>query len=220
VKIGIVADIHCNHEALRIALECMGTVDELLCVGDAIYQFRFSNEVMELLQQRGARYILGNHERILLGTWGERARSLPTVRRENLKYMASQSYHLEAQVDGKKLVMAHGSPFDPPDEYIYPNSPALGRLAQIDADYIILGHTHYHMAAPVGRALVINPGSCGEARDHRNGFRLSWAMLDTETEEVAFDHFDDPTRPPVRPPSGPEAAQPQPCLNPAARVSD
>jgi len=220
VKIGIVADIHCNHEALRIALERMGTVDELLCVGDAVYQFRFSNEVMELLRQRGARYILGNHERVMLGPWGERARSLPTVRQENLDYMTSQSYCLEARVDGRKLVVVHGSPFDPPDEYIYPNSPALGRLAQIDADYIVLGHTHYHMAVPVGRALAINPGSCGEARDHRNKFRLSWAVLDTETGEVAFGHFDDPTRPPVHPPGAPEGTQPKRLLNPTARAPD
>lgn len=220
MKIGIVADIHCNHEALRIALERMGTVDELLCVGDAVYQFRFSNEVMELLRQRGARYILGNHERVMLGPWGERARSLPTVRQENLDYMTSQSYCLEARVDGRKLVMVHGSPFDPPDEYIYPNSPALGRLAQIDADYIILGHTHYHMAVPVGRGLAINPGSCGEARDHRNEFRLSWAVLDTETGEVAFGHFDDPTRPPVHPPSTPERTQPKRLLSSTARAPD
>jgi putative phosphoesterase len=220
VKVGIVADIHCNHEALGIALGRMGSVDELLCVGDAVYQFRFSNEVVELLRQREARYVLGNHERIMLGPWGERARSLPTVRQDNLDYMTSRSYRLEARVDGKKLVMVHGSPFDPPDEYIYPNSPALGRLAQIDADYIVLGHTHYHMAVPVGRALAVNPGSCGEARDHRNGFRLSWAVLDTETGEVAFDHFDDPTRRPVHPSTGPEGMQGARRSNPLVRVPD
>ncbi|MEK6739155.1 MAG: metallophosphoesterase, partial [Planctomycetota bacterium] len=69
MRIGIVSDIHCNHEALRVALERMGGVDELLCAGDSVYQFRFSNEVMALLRERGARYILGNHEEVLLGKW-------------------------------------------------------------------------------------------------------------------------------------------------------
>ena len=55
MRIGIVSDIHCNHEALRVALERMGDVDELLCAGDSVYQFRFSNEVMALLRERGAR---------------------------------------------------------------------------------------------------------------------------------------------------------------------
>ena len=199
MRIGIVADVHCNHEALLIALERMGPIDELLCAGDAVYQFRFSNEVMEILRERQARYVLGNHEEVLLGRWGERARSAPSVRKENLNYMGGQSFDVDTRLNGKRLYMVHGSPWEPHNEYLYPNSPGLARLAQIEADFVILGHTHYHMARRVGRSLVINPGSCGEARDHRNNFRLSYAILDTETEEVTFDHFDDPTRAPVDP---------------------
>jgi putative phosphoesterase len=199
VRIGIVADIHCNDEALLIALERMGPVDELLCAGDAVYQFRFSNEVMEILRERQARYILGNHEEVLLGRWGERARSVPSVRRENVEYMGGQPFGVDARLNGRRLYMVHGSPWEPHNEYLYPNSPGLSRLAEIGADFIVLGHTHYYMANRVGRSLVINPGSCGEARDHRNIFRLSYAILDTETEEVTFDHFEDPTRIPVDP---------------------
>ena len=55
MRLGIISDIHCNHEALRIALDRMGPVDELLCAGDAVYQFRFSNEVMRILRERQAR---------------------------------------------------------------------------------------------------------------------------------------------------------------------
>jgi putative phosphoesterase len=197
MRIGIVADIHCNHQALAIALERMGPVDELLCAGDAVYQFRFSNEVMELLRRHHARYVLGNHEEVLLGRWGERARNAPTVRRENLTYMQSQPFDLDVRLNGRRLYIVHGSPWEPRDEYIYPNSPALKRLGQIGSDFVILGHTHCHMAERVGRSLVINPGSCGEARDHRNGFCLSYAILDTGTEEVTFDHFEDPTRVPL-----------------------
>ncbi|MCH7811274.1 MAG: YfcE family phosphodiesterase [Chloroflexi bacterium] len=199
MRLGIIADVHGNAEGLRRALDLMGPVDELLCAGDAVYQFRFSNEVLALLRERDARYILGNHERVLLGPWGEGARSSPKVQRDLLDYMAGQSYQLQTQLDGRKLVLVHGSPFDPHDEYLYPNSPNLQKLAQIEADFIVLGHTHYHMAQRVGRALVVNPGSCGEPRDHRNGFRLSCAVLDTQSGEVAFHHYDDPTRPQVDP---------------------
>ncbi len=199
MKLGILADVHCNIGGLRTALELMGPVDELVCAGDAVYQFRFSNEVLAVLRERGARYILGNHERVLLGPWGERARARPEVRRDLLDCMAEQPYHFEARVNGRKLAVVHGSPFDPHDEYLYPNSPNLQKLARIDADFIVLGHTHYHMAQQVGGALVVNPGSAGEPRDHRNGFRLSCAVLDTQSGEVAFHHFDDPTRPKVDP---------------------
>jgi putative phosphoesterase len=194
MRVGIVADIHCNHEALRIALERMGDVDELLCAGDAVYQFRFSNEVMDLLRERNARYIRGNHEEVLLGKWGERALSADWVRTDARDYMAAQAATIETRVNGKTLVMVHGSPFEPHNEYIYPNSPALRRFHEIDADYVILGHTHYQMAERVGRGLVINPGSAGEARDPRNGFALSYAILDTQSDEVTFENFPDPTR--------------------------
>ncbi len=228
MKVGIVADVHCNHQGLAIALERMGPVDELLCVGDAVDQVRFSNEVMEILRRHGARYVLGNHEEVLLGPWGDRARGAPGVDVDNLAYMRSRPFELDVRVNGRRLFVVHGSPWDahsdharagrqspePPRqigsefvivgsthnyEYIYPNSPGLARMAEIGSDFVILGHTHYHMAVRAGKSLVINPGSCGEARDHRNGFRLSYAVLDTETGEVAFDHFADPTR---LPPAG------------------
>jgi len=89
MKLGIVADVHCNIEGLRTALELMGPVDELICAGDAVHQFRFSNEVLALLRERDARYILGNHERVLLSLWGERARSAPEVQPDLLEYMAA-----------------------------------------------------------------------------------------------------------------------------------
>jgi putative phosphoesterase len=211
MRIGIVADVHCNHEALRVALERMGDVDELLCAGDAVYQFRFSNEVIAILRERGARYILGNHEDVLLGKWGEKARSADWVRRVELDYMASQPFRIETLIDGKKLVMVHGSPFEPYNEYIYPNSPSIAKLGTIDASYVVLGHTHYQMAERVGRVLVINPGSAGEPRDARNAFRLSYAVLDTASGEVTFDDFPDPTRASVDPsiiPGGPIESNP------------
>jgi len=121
------------------------------------------------------------------------------VRGDELAYMASRQYRLETTVGGKKLVMVHGSPFEPHNEYIYPNSPSIAKLGEIDADYVILGHTHYQMAERVGRVLVINPGSAGEARDARNAFKLSYAVLDTSSGEVTFDDFQDPTRASVDP---------------------
>jgi putative phosphoesterase len=199
MKLGLIADVHGNIDGLRLALDHLGAVDELVCAGDAVYQFRFSNDVIAALRGRNARYILGNHERVLLGPWGDRVRANPAVRADLVEYMTSRPYHEETVVDGKKLVVVHGSPFDPHDEYLYPSSPNLQKLAQIDANYIVLGHTHYHMAERVGRALVINPGSAGEPRDHRNTFQLSCAVLDTQSGEVVFHHFADPTRPQVDP---------------------
>jgi len=57
-----------------------------------------------------------------------------------------------------------------------------------------VGHTHFQMAQRFGSTLVINPGSAGDPRDHRNGFKLSCAAWDTTTDAVTFYDYDDPTR--------------------------
>lgn len=74
MKIGIVSDLHCNHHGLQRALDIIGDVDELICLGDSIYEYRFSNEVVRILRDRGAHVILGNHEEGFLGPHGARAR--------------------------------------------------------------------------------------------------------------------------------------------------
>jgi putative phosphoesterase len=189
MRIGIVSDAHCNVDGLRLALERMGDVDELLFAGDAIFQYRFSNEVVELLRGRGARLVLGNHDRVFLGPAGANARSLPHVRQDNVRYLASQPGRLDTVVSGNKLTMVHGSPFESPDDYLYAHSKKTRRLAEIDADYIVLGHTHVPMELRIGRALVINPGALADSREHHSGFALSCAILDTASGEVAFDRF-------------------------------
>ena len=194
MRIGIVSDIHCNAAGLEQALASMGDVDELICAGDAIYQYRFSTDVVRLLRERGARTIQGNHEEIFLGPHGERARASDGVDRRELAWLAEQPLELRTRVAGQTLFVVHGSPWEPRKEYLYPHSPTLGRFQDFDADIVILGHTHYQMAKRVGRTLLINPGSAGEPRDARNGFQLSYAVLDTETGEVTFGNYADPTR--------------------------
>jgi predicted phosphodiesterase len=167
----------------------MGDVDELLCAGDAIFEYRFSNEVIELLRERDARYVLGNHETVLLGPLGVRARAAPSVRADALAYMQGTPLQLAVEVSGKHLLMVHASPFEPYDQYLYPGTRELQRIAGVEADYVVLGHTHAQLAQRMARALVINPGSAGDARDHTNGRRLSYAVLDTASDEVLFDNF-------------------------------
>jgi putative phosphoesterase len=190
MRLGIVSDIHCNAAALELAIARMGPVDELLCAGDAFYEYRFSNEVIGLLQEHRARYVLGNHENVLLDHRGVRAREAPSVNQAKVAWVAEQPWSIEVDVGGgRRLLMVHASPLEPYTQYVYPRSRELARLAEIEADYVILGHTHTQMVERVGRALVVNPGSTGEARDHANGRRLSYAVLDTASGEVLIDNF-------------------------------
>jgi putative phosphoesterase len=189
MKIGIVSDLHCNHAALLRALDIIGDADELICLGDSIYEYRFSNEVVRILKARGAQVIQGNHEEGFLGAQGARARAADWIDASLLGWLAERPYRLELGLGGKKLLAVHSTPWQPRGAYVYPHSGQLARFAEAEADFVLYGHTHHQLVRRVGRVLVINPGSAGEARDPGNGRRFSCAVLDTATEEAVVTDF-------------------------------
>jgi predicted phosphodiesterase len=70
------------------------------------------------------------------------------------------------KIDGKKFLMVHATPRDPLDEYTSPNpNDWAPRLAGVDADFVLVGHTHQQFSIPVGRTTVVNPGAVGLPRD-------------------------------------------------------
>jgi putative phosphoesterase len=192
LKIGIVSDLHCNIDGLDRALEIMGAIDALVCLGDSIYEYSFSNAVIGRLRALDALTILGNHEEVFLGAAGVRARSRADIDRSLLDWLAQRPHRHELRVDGKRILMVHSTPWEPRGSYVLPHSSELQRFGEADADIVLYGHTHRHFVGRIGRVLVVNPGSAGEARDPRNGRQLSCAVLDTVTEEVVVHNFPAP----------------------------
>ena len=184
MKIGIVSDIHGNLAGLLKAVELMGQVDELVCLGDTIFDYRFSNDVVGWLRENQVPTVLGNHEWGFLGPQGERARGAAGVDQELVGWLADQPYSLELTRADKKLLLVHSTPWQPYGDYVLPGSRDLQRFGDADADVVMYGHTHQQTAEWAGDTLVINPGSAGDARDHRNGRQLSCAVLDLAQGEV------------------------------------
>src|SRR5437899_651523 len=122
MRVGIVSDIHCNHAGLAQALALMGDVDELICLGDSIYEYRFSNEVAQLLKARDARVILGNHEECFFGPQGERARARGGIDPGLAAWLAVQPHRREVTIAGKRLLLVHSTPWEPRGAYIHPES--------------------------------------------------------------------------------------------------
>jgi putative phosphoesterase len=184
MRIGIVSDIHATPQALRRALEDMPAVDRLLCAGDAISEYRFCAETVALLRQANAQCIQGNHERVLFG--GANPRYLQKCQAEFsadlLDVLATAPSSLEFTVAGARILMVHGSPWEPFTEYVVPRSPQLARFAQLPYDYVILGHTHIAMVQQANGVTVLNPGSCAQPRDGEP--RGSYAILDVEQRTV------------------------------------
>lgn len=197
MRLGIVSDVHCQDEHLKLTVMAMiaDGVDEILCAGDAHYEYRMSNEVAEIISENSIRYIQGNHEWVLMGPHGEGARSAPHVRKANLESIGAAPDEIRTQINGKTLLMTHANPWAPKGHYLYSGDPLFSRCDELDADYLILGHTHVPMVERFGRTLVINPGSLTFSREPGAHGMLSYAVLDTTTDEVTMMH----------PPKDPEA---------------
>ena len=172
----------------------MGDIDELICLGDSIYEYRFSNDVVALLRRRGAQVIVGNHEEYFFGPHGARARARDGIDPELAAWLAAQPHRREIETGGKRLLLIHSTPWEPRGAYVHPGSTLLAGFAEADADFVLYGHTHQQLVERIGRVLVINPGSAGDGRDPRNGGMLSCAVLDTVSEEVTVFDFPDPQR--------------------------
>jgi len=192
MKLGIISDLHCNLYGLQCALEAMDGVDELLCLGDAIYAFQFSNETISALKARGALMILGNHEEVFLSEAGTRVLESNGTDRDLVAWLAEQPHRRTLTFGGKRVLMTHSTPWDPRGEYIFPHSSKLARFAEADADIVLYGHTHAQVVRRFGKVLVVNPGSAGEACYAGNNWQLSCAILDTVSEEVELLGFRDP----------------------------
>jgi putative phosphoesterase len=192
LRLGIVSDIHCNAAGLRRAIELMGDVEELVCLGDSIWEYRFSNEVVALLREHSAHTILGNHEEGFFGPLGERARARPGIDADHFDWLATRPHRIELERDGKRILLVHSTPWEPRGAYVLPGDALLARFAEAEADVVLYGHTPRQVVKRFDGVLVVNPGSTGDARDHHNGRQLSCAILDTASEEARVIDFPDP----------------------------
>lgn len=195
MRLGLVSDIHCNIESLDRALDRMGNVDEVLCAGDLIFSFRFSNEVIQRLREINARVVLGNHDLDVLGALGDRVRDSPNTDPAQLAWLKEQPTRLDTVVNGKKLTMFHATP-ELPLEYVYRETPQMKQWTELGADYVVYGHTHVATDVQLEGTRVINPGSAGQPRDPGNGFRSTYAILDTQSDELTIDTYEDPVHRP------------------------
>mgnify|MGYP003700678825 CR=1 FL=1 len=190
MRIGVVSDIHCNAAALAEALRLMGPIDHLFCLGDSIYEFRFSNDVVRILRGLDAHVIRGNHEETFFGPGGARARASASVDLELADWLAAQPLRKRLLIDGIDFHLCHSTPWEPRGAYVIPEDPALDRFGDTDAHVVLYGHTHRQVVREAAGTLIVNPGSTGDARDASNGRRLSFAIMETQPLTARIIDFD------------------------------
>jgi putative phosphoesterase len=199
MRLGILADIHGNSDALAAALDGARRelVDALCIAGDLVGYYYHPAAVMDLLDPWKKFLVRGNHEDMLkrsatdasyLDACTERygkglAVALAELSNARLEYLHALPPFLALNLDGVCIHMGHGAPWDV-NQYIYPDAAnsVMDILGESKADLIILGHTHYRMIRSVQNTLIVNPGSVGQPRDGKQG--AAWALFDTATRKV------------------------------------
>ncbi len=176
-----------------MALDIMSDCDEVVCAGDLMFQYRFSNELLAMLDSAGVRSILGNHDKSILHLPHHPLRSSPSVEPRWLRYLGELPERLTLDRGGVRILVVHGAPWDPRGAidatYVYPHdAQRLQRMPDFEADVVVLGHTHVPMAQRVNDVLVMNPGSCGVPRGATG--ELTCATLDLATLTVEVHRFE------------------------------
>jgi predicted phosphodiesterase len=212
MRLGLLADVHGNLDALRAVLAVLRRqrVGAFVCAGDLVGYGPFPNECVEVVADLGAACVAGNHDLMALGLLSD-SDCIPLAREtmawtRNVLQDEARGYlaklPLRTRVE-QSIVVAHGS-LDDPRKYVVGRRQATDELERLenmypDADLLVLGHTH--VAAVVGRRAgavvshgavalldndryLLNPGSVGQSRERAIAARC--AVLDLERRSAEF----------------------------------
>ena len=166
-SIGLISDTHSSIAPLKAALDIFKQqqVDIIICAGDiAGYGEDELIQTIELLEQSNCLMVAGNHDHINTDT--NYAGQLNKIQ----NFFNKLPLTLELNIENKRLYIVHAHPPDSqhggiklldPQGNVYADRKKSWnqQLQQLDADILIVGHTHQVFAEQIGKLLVINPGS-------------------------------------------------------------
>ncbi len=196
--IGVISDIHGNFPALVAVLEDMPPVEVILCAGDVVGYYPYPNEVIDKLKSLDVQCILGNHDRAVLGgdysNFNKYAASavrwtIDALSEDSLNYLKNLNNFMRWKIDGKKVAVHHGAPFDE-DFYVMPENVDESLLNYDGADVLILGHTHVPFVVDYGDKVILNPGAVGQPRDGNP--KASYAVMNLDKWEFEIRRVDYP----------------------------
>jgi len=221
----IISDIHSNLAALTAVLDDIESrgVKEIFCLGDIVGYGPEPRECLDLIVERHIASIMGNHDHAVFyeptnfNTGAERAsywtRSILEQEPDKEKRIMRWSFlgRLPVRIQMDNILMIHGSPRRPVNEYIFPddiytNSSKLIAIFEKVKHICFVGHTHVpgvflddpdfyavdeldytYPITPKERA-IINVGSVGQPRDQDT--RASYVVVNEKKVDfvrVAYD---------------------------------
>lgn len=215
MRIAIISDMHGNCVALDAVLADLRkySVDQVICLGDAIQGGPQPAQVVQRLRGLACPVVMGNADAWLLTGEdsgreqipAERLAKMNAIREWSLAQLgpddrafiaAFQSTVTVALEDGRNLLAFHGSPASF-DDVILPSTPEeefQRLLGSFSANILTGGHTHMQQIRRIGRNFFFNPGSVGFAYSHNqtpSDFRADpwaeYAVLTVEAGQVRLE---------------------------------
>ncbi|MEP5611116.1 MAG: YfcE family phosphodiesterase [Cyclobacteriaceae bacterium] len=199
MKLGILSDLHGNNFAFDRVLEVLRAenIEKLLVLGDVCGYYYGTEKILDELKKWDCIFINGNHERMLeayldgddiarqrvVTKYGSSFKYLKLQTTQFFKGLKDQEVIVEC---GKRILLCHGSPWNS-DLYVYPDkiSEYSELFENVDADIVLMGHTHYQMVTTIGNKMVINPGSVGQSR--LVGSTAFWGVLNLQDDQVIYE---------------------------------
>lgn len=190
MKIGVIADIHGDYAALQNALDRLDhhhQVDEILCAGDLIGRGPEQEKVVQLVRERAITTVKGNHDEIFDG-----------FAPENADFLVDLPINWQKRYGSVNVFMCHGKPgnniWGLYRDHVS-NTLLNMMLVSLNADVLIVGHTHVPMFIKVARGCVINPGSLYTFSSTRTTSHTYGVLHLPEMNFELFDLMTDPMHP-------------------------
>ena len=212
MRLGILSDIHANHEALSAVLESYRKeqIDIYYCLGDTVGYGGSPNECCDLIRELCKTTILGNHDAAVSGRmdysyYYDAARQALDLHArqltpDNMEWLKQLPY----EVREGDLTFCHGSPVRLEEfEYIFAPEQARECIPIWDklGHITLIGHSHLCKVfaltkggveeLPAGdfeleedKKYIVSVGSVGQPRDFDN--RASYTVYDTEAKRFEF----------------------------------
>lgn len=207
MKLGLFSDIHAEIQPLERTLKLLEKrgADRLLCMGDLVDGDTEGEAAAQRVKGLSIPVVMGNHDQSFAKRhteWGggvTPAGMSPTIKRavddrlsaDTIRYLASLPKTTRLDLEGMRLLLAHGSPWDV-SSYIFPSANSYYKMLRvadevIDADVVLLGHTHVPMAVEVGGLWIFNPGS---VERNRNSLDRTCAVLELPAKTITVYDID------------------------------
>jgi predicted phosphodiesterase len=195
MRIGLCSDAHGNLEAFERTVRLLRRegAEQLFFLGDAV-GYLPGHAVVEAVRTCGAEPLLGNHEAMLLcGAFSGNdevyrlAETRAAMPEATLQYLGGWPVQRTLELEGRSLLMLHGSPSDPVYGYVYPDTSLDGFEAPAGA-VVFMGNTHRPFVRESGGAVYVNLGSCGLPRDH--GDLGAACLYDSDSGQAEIVRFD------------------------------